>query len=122
MTTGAANGRDTKSGRFLPGHRGSGGRPVGSRVKLSERFLSDLHRKWVKHGSAALDRLIATDPATFVKVVSKTLPREFNAEVVNVNLSLFAECRSFAEAFRLARDHIGADAPRLINGDADDAE
>jgi hypothetical protein len=117
-----ANGRDTRNGRFLPGHRGSGGRPVGSRVRLSERFLSDLHRKWVKHGSAVLERVVHDDPVAFAKIVSKVLPKEFNAEIVNVNLSLFAECRDYAEAFRMARDYVADDAPRLINGDADDAD
>jgi hypothetical protein len=33
-----------KSGRYLKGMQGGPGRPIGSRNKLTEHFLADLHR------------------------------------------------------------------------------
>jgi hypothetical protein len=52
-------------------------------------------------------------------------PREEVAEIGKIAVSimlvnLFAECRSFAQAFRLARDHIGADEPLMIEAEATD--
>jgi hypothetical protein len=40
----------TKTGQFVKGHRGYGGRKLGSRNKLSEAFLTDLHKTWLRHG------------------------------------------------------------------------
>jgi hypothetical protein len=53
------NGNGTDSGRgaggrFLPGNRMKGaGRKKGSRSKLSEAFLQDLHKAWLRHGAQA---------------------------------------------------------------------
>ena len=104
-------------GRFLTGNNG-GGRKVGSRNKLTTEFIDDLYAKWRKHGKNVLDRVIKDDPAAFMRTVAQILPKEIDA-VLNVDVNLFAECRSFAQAFRLARDHIGADAPLLIEAEAE---
>jgi hypothetical protein len=120
MTTGATNGRDAR-GHFLPGNAASPGRPKGSRNRLAERFLEDIYRKWKKHGADVLERVIHDDPTAFAKIVAHILPRELDT-TLNMNVSLFAEARSFAEAFRMARDYIGADEPALIESvDATDA-
>jgi hypothetical protein len=107
----AANGRDN-SGRFTAGNHVARGRQ-GSRNKLSERFLSDLQREWRRSGAQVLKRVAQTEPAALMKCVANLLPREFDT-ALNVNVSLFAEARNFAEAFRMARDYIGADEPALI--------
>src|SRR5215475_5317275 len=72
--------RDAKSGRFLLGHK-AGGRPRGSRSKLSEDFLRDLHASWEKHGVSALDRAAALDPVAYCKIVASILPREASIEI-----------------------------------------
>jgi hypothetical protein len=38
------NERDPKTGRFQPGNSGFGGRPKGSRNKLTEQFITASHR------------------------------------------------------------------------------
>jgi hypothetical protein len=116
-----SNGRDT-GGRFVAGNRASRGR-LGARNKLSERFLADLQRQWRKSGAQVLERVARDEPAALMKCVANLLPREFDT-ALNVNVSLFAEARSFAEAFRMARDYIGADEPALIESVAstDDVE
>jgi hypothetical protein len=110
------DGRD-ESGRFLTGNNG-GGRPRGSRNKLGEQFVSDLYSEWQKSGAAALKRMSQDDPTAFVRVVAGILPREIDA-TLSVDVDLFAECRDFAAAFRLARSVIGAEIEaedqRLIN-------
>lgn len=77
---GDANGRDPETGRFLTGNNG-GGRPRGSRVKLGERFLSDLMEDWEAHGRAAIGDMRDKSPGDYVKVVAATLPRELNVKV-----------------------------------------
>jgi hypothetical protein len=52
-------GRDPGSGRFVSGNIG-GGRPKGSRNKLAEAFIADLHARWIKDGPQVLDAVIKT--------------------------------------------------------------
>jgi hypothetical protein len=113
-------------GQFLRGHRNVGGRPRGARNLLSERFLSDLQRAWQKHGAKALDKVAAEAPETLVKVIAGLMPRELIALAnVSVDVNLFADAKNFAEAFRLARRHIGADLPLIeaehMENDDDDS-
>lgn len=114
-----ANGRDKKTGQFVVGHAGLGGRPKGSRNKLGERFLEDLHTKWKKHGRDVLERVIKDDPAAFLRTVAMVLPKELDA-TLNVNVGLFTEASNHVEAYRLARRYIGVE-DKLIEAKADDA-
>ena len=58
----------------------------------------------------------------FVRVVAGILPKEIDA-TLSVDVDLFAECRSFAQAYELARDVIGADdEPLLIEAEAETDE
>src|SRR5262245_25853227 len=106
------NGRDERTGQFLMGHSGYGGRPKGSRNKLGEQFIDDLYAKWQKHGKDVLDRVIKDDPAAFLRTVAQILPKELDA-TLNINVGLFAECRDFHEAYALAKQHIGAEPPLI---------
>jgi hypothetical protein len=115
----AVDGRDKKTGQFLMGHKGNGGRPPGSRNKLGEKFLEDLHAKWRKHGKDVLERVIKDDPSSFLRVVAQILPREFDT-TLNVNVGLFTDIRDHVEAYRLARQHIGVDE-KLIEAQENDA-
>jgi hypothetical protein len=69
------------------GMPGGPGRPVGSRNKLSEEFLRDLHLAWTTHGSAVLDRIITDRPEilflamtklALVHPVEQSQPQEFD--------------------------------------------
>jgi hypothetical protein len=109
------NGRDDSNGQFLKGYS-RGGRPLGSRNKLSESFLHDLHQEWQRCGPTVLEKVAKTDPAAFAKLVAGVLPRELD-QTLNLNVGLFQEIRDFSEAFKLARQVIGADAPLLIENE-----
>lgn len=115
-------GRDAKTGRFLAGNSGNGGRKVGSRNRLGEAFIADLHAAWTKHGKGVIDRVIRDDPAQFLKTVAAVLPRQLD-ETLNLNLSVIAEAKTFDEAFRFALKHIGseieANEPKLIEAGGD---
>ena len=54
------------------------GRPKGSRHKLAEDFLGDLHTEWKHRGKKAIDELSGDQLCT---VVVKTLPKEMTMEV-----------------------------------------
>jgi hypothetical protein len=84
-TNGSAN-RDER-GHYLKGMPGGPGRPLGSRNKLSEDFLRDLHVAWTTHGSAVLDRIITDRPEilflamtklALVHPVEQSQPQEFD--------------------------------------------
>src|SRR5262245_26354006 len=77
--------RDEKTGRFLPGTCGKlGGRPLGSRQKLSEKFLADFHAAWETHGAAALTKMAESDPSSFVRVAASLLPRKLQVERIEL--------------------------------------
>jgi hypothetical protein len=60
-------------GRYLKGIAGGPGRPAGSRNRLTEDFLGDLHAAWQKHGREAIDRVVAERPEMFLAIVAKTI-------------------------------------------------
>ena len=68
--------QDPKTGRFLPGNTGFGGRPKGSRNKLGEEFLEDLHAEWTEHGKSTLKLAREDKPMDFVRMVAGILPRD----------------------------------------------
>jgi hypothetical protein len=62
---------------FLPGRPKTGGRVKGSRNRISEAFLTDLHAEWEVSGPSALKIMAKEDPSGFVKVTAALLPKEF---------------------------------------------
>jgi hypothetical protein len=76
--------RDEK-GRFLAGHS-VGGRPPGSRNKLTEDFLADFHACWLAHGKAALAKVAVDEPVQFVKAAVQLMPRDVLLEARGAGL------------------------------------
>jgi hypothetical protein len=62
---------------FEPGREKTGGRKLGVRNKLSERFLKDLHAEWERSGEATLKILAKENPEAFARLAVGVLPREF---------------------------------------------
>ena len=58
-------------GRWAKGFHGGPGRPLGSRNKLSEDFLVDMHVAWLERGQEVIDRLIAERPEIFLMAMLK---------------------------------------------------
>jgi hypothetical protein len=104
------SGRDPETGQFILGHTGSGGRPKGSRNRLSERFLIDLEAQWEKSGADVLERVAKDDPVDFMRVVAGLLPSKVDASLAIIDADLLREQTSFMAAYKLARSIIGADA------------
>jgi hypothetical protein len=116
------------NGKFLPGNRIGTGRKKGARSKLSESFLQDFHKTWLKHGAKALDKLAQENPGLFVKVAASILPKalEVDGRVEHTHRNEFQiELADFSEAYRRWGSVIGAN-PKLIEAqpirDDDDTE
>ena len=69
-----------------PGQSGNPkGRPQGSRNKLSEEFLADVHASWQVWGRPALMTAAITDPVSYVRMVASLMPREIEATATVVH-------------------------------------
>jgi len=66
--------------QFEKGRDKTGGRAKGTRNKISEAFLKDLHAEWERSGPDTLKILAKEDPASFAKLALGTLPKEFSGE------------------------------------------
>ncbi len=60
-------------GRYLKGMAGGPGRPPGSRNKLTEDFIGDVHSAWMERGREAIDRVIDERPEAFLAIVARTI-------------------------------------------------
>lgn len=60
--------------QFKPGNPG-GGRPKGSRNKLSEAFLRVLSDDFGEHGVEVIERLREESPAQYANVIAKLMPK-----------------------------------------------
>jgi hypothetical protein len=94
--------------RFRSGVSGNPmGRPRGSRSKLGEQFLEDLHQAWQEHGKQALKTCATREPTQFAKIVANVLPRQVVETAFTVNASMdikdAEDARSFLQAFRLVQ-------------------
>ena len=109
MTEITNNGRNPKTGQFLQGTSGNpAGRTRGSRNRLGETFLIDLHNEWERSGPEALRRCAAEEPAQFCKIVANLLPKEIDS-TLKVAVDLFQSCQNFHEAWLLSQKIIGGE-------------
>jgi hypothetical protein len=69
-----------KPHEFTKGQPKVGGRAKGTRNKISEAFLKDLHEEWQRSGQATLKILAYEQPAAFAHLVAKVLPQAFDDE------------------------------------------
>jgi hypothetical protein len=62
--------QDQRTGRFLPGNSGNGGRPKGSRNLLADAMIDDLYRDWQEHGIQAIRAARESRPVDYLKIVA----------------------------------------------------
>ena len=65
--------------QFKKGNSG-GGRPLGSKNKISEDFLQCFQKVWEEHGEEALQVMVKERPAEFVKVAASLIPKDFHIQ------------------------------------------
>ncbi len=61
--------------QFKEGNPGNGGRPKGSRNKLSEAFLKSLADDFTEHGNDVIKTLREKQPAQYCNVIGKLMPK-----------------------------------------------
>jgi hypothetical protein len=66
-------------GQFQPGNPG-GGRPIGSRNRLTEVALAALGADFAEHGPAVIEEVRKTKPHVYLQVVASLLPRQVQME------------------------------------------
>ena len=99
---------------FQPGQSGNpAGRPIGSRNKLCQDFIADLAEVHSRLGKAAIERVAEQEPAKFMSIVAGLMPRNLDMTLA-VSHDLVADVSSYLQAFRMARDYIGAEQPILL--------
>jgi hypothetical protein len=62
-------------GKFLTGNNG-GGRPKGSRNRLTELLMGAIVDDFAANGATAIARLREDDPATYLRMITALVPRE----------------------------------------------
>ena len=68
--------------KFQPGQSGNpAGRPIGSKHKLSERFIEALHKDFEEHGVAVIAKVREEKPDQYLKVVASMVPKDINVAV-----------------------------------------
>jgi hypothetical protein len=67
---------------FKKGQSGNpGGKAVGTRDRITTRFLYELAENFERNGASAIQRLYEEDVAAYVKVAAALVPKELNLEV-----------------------------------------
>lgn len=69
-------GKDPKTGRFLPGNSGFNGRPKGSRNKLGEAFIEDFYNDWMEHGKDVIAAVRRDRPQDILRAAVQLMPTE----------------------------------------------
>ena len=59
------------------------GRPLGARSKFSEQACADALADWTANGPATLERVRATDPSTYLRVLFSIIPKDIAVSIEN---------------------------------------
>jgi hypothetical protein len=74
--------KDRPPHRFKPGQSGNPhGRKLGSRNRLSDKFLTDLMESYEIHGRRLIDTIINIAPLEYLRIVARLVPKEMNLNV-----------------------------------------
>lgn len=69
---------------WKPGQSGNPlGRPQGARAKFSEKACADALADWTSNGAATLERVRATDPSTYLRVLFSIIPKDIAVSIEN---------------------------------------
>jgi hypothetical protein len=65
--------------RWRSGQSGNpNGRPVVSRNRFSENFVSDVAKVWDEHGASVLERMVRDEPARAVRATDRGTKKGFS--------------------------------------------
>ena len=91
------------------------GRPKGSRNKLGQQFIDDTYAKWLEKGDSVLDRVIAEEPAQFLKIVAALILPHFKVEHDHEHALLLSEDELRARLLEVRKKLLDLDVdPELL--------
>ncbi|MCP1931792.1 hypothetical protein [Bradyrhizobium elkanii] len=109
--------QDEKSGQFLPGNRGNGGRRKGARNRLHSDFIVGLQEHFAEVGKTAIDIVFKESPKEYLKIIASVLPKEFILEDGRLESMGDEELEQYlAEIRRLKSTGSGQGRSDLIEG------
>jgi hypothetical protein len=121
-------GRDTKTGQFILGHTGKGGRPRGSRNRVVQTIVDLYTASLEGHGAEDLERLRQKDLPTYWRLAMQFVPSKVESLLdVNVRHEFseeYAAAATFKDAWRVverAKARIGASPMIDISPEAEHA-
>ena len=98
---------------WKPGQSGNpGGRPKGSRNRLSEDFIRAFADDFEVYGAAVIEEVRRERPSDYLKICASLLPKDLEV-TLNSNLetaSILAAAATFSEAYQIARSIIDVEA------------
>lgn len=87
---------------WKPGESGNpAGRPLGARTKITEKFLMELQKLWLKRGAKILEKAASEDASAFVAMIARLLPAK-------VDLDLYASQSGPARTLEQVQGDISA--------------
>jgi hypothetical protein len=99
--------RKPNAGQFQKGNPG-GGRPLGSRNRLSEVAIALLGRDFSEHGEEVIKQVRTEEPATYLKIVASLLPRQVMIE----KTSPFSDLTD--EELDMLMEHLASTRAKLV--------
>jgi hypothetical protein len=106
---------EKRSHMWKPGQSGNPlGRPVGSRNRINEKFLTKLERICDEHGDAMMEKAALAEPMQFIKMWAGLQPTKVEAKMTSV--SIFAhydltDPQEYLAAWKHAEAVLGITAP-----------
>jgi len=108
---------------FQPGQSGNpAGKAKGTRHKISEAFLEDMHAAWKTKGAEAIAKVVEERPHEFLKVVAGLLPRDVNVKIDNLAEIDDAELAASLAALRSLANTCAAEIARAGAIEAESTE
>ena len=111
----ASNGRNAL-GRFVRGNSGGPGRPLGSRNRLGEEFLSDLYADWAEHGASVIAEVRERNPVAYLRTVAGLLPQQVGITTVREDVRAMTD-EELARALLSAHEVLALAAAQAEDGE-----
>jgi hypothetical protein len=92
--------QDERTGRFLPGNSGNGGRSKGSRNLLADAMIDDLYQDWKEHGIEAIRECRERRPSDYLRIVAMIVSKAEDLSLDKDNEMRDAAVEQFIEERR----------------------
>jgi hypothetical protein len=93
--------------RFAVGNKYGKGRKAGSKVRLSESFLSGIAADFAKYGKDVIQYVRQNEPSTYLRIVASIVPKETIAKLeVSGEVEIKHREQQILTAYRLLGENV----------------